>query len=398
MPIPENLLAEISNLSNSVARVMSSIEAVIDPEYRQAWNDRSVNSALQEVEDSVSSWIRASLSCERQLLAQANDHPEDADEVQARLGAFMMLHITVASDVAKLLPFDDASDGAMVLHVHAAAANLGIELPRRADAIREVALGPDGLVQSMSSLDKADDVDGAEAGPDGITVAAVLKEDLDELVGDIIDDVVTDLVERAAKSSTGVLMGLAGGGLHVLADLLPHLSGVANAVPDDVRHFVVPTVKRVARLVRILVARGQAALTSVLQDYGSVVKEMIKVAEPAVMVSKPFAGNIVGRVTRSKEVRKVARVQLNAAADRKQCEKRLLALKRTHRKWVGPVRIVAGGLRHLWAVPVGPVPIPAAPVAAVALLGWTVLITGDLLDSRGYPDCWKGVIRRASGE
>ena len=70
---------------------------------------------------------------------------------------------------------------------------------------------------------------------------------------------------------------------------------------------------------------------------------------------------------------------------------------KTHQRWVGPVCVVSRGLAPLWAVPLGPV--PTAPVAAVALLAWTVILTYDQLDAPGAPlDVWKGVIRRADGQ
>ena len=414
MAISDALLAEMGELHQPITQVMSSIEGLIDPEYSGTWSNRSVDAALGDVDSSVANWVRTSLQCERQLLAHADELPEDAYAVQARLGAFMMLHITMASDVAKLLPFDEASGDSSVSQVHEAAADLGIQLPLRAYAIREVALGTDGLVQSMSILEETEFGESSEqAAPDAeddnsgsiedqakeaIARADVLKEDLDEIVGDVIDEVVTDLVERAARSSSGVLIGLAGGGMHILADFLPHLSSAINAVPDDVRQLVLRTVKRVARLVRILIARAQAALASVLQGYSAAVKGMMQVADPASLITEAFAGNVVGKIVHSKQVRRVARERLSQASRQHARQKRLKALMKTHRRWVGPVRVVAGGLPHLWAVPVGPIPVPAAPIAAVALLAWTVLITGDQLDSPGYVDFWKGVIRRASGE
>ena len=42
---------------------------------------------------------------------------------------------------------------------------------------------------------------------------------------------------------------------------------------------------------------------------------------------------------------------------------------------------------------------PAAPIAAVGLLAWTTLVTGDHLDAPGpHPNLWKGVLRLAMGE
>jgi hypothetical protein len=71
-------------------------------------------------------------------------------------------------------------------------------------------------------------------------------------------------------------------------------------------------------------------------------------------------------------------------------------LVNSQEKWVGkPVGAAAKGLPKLWPVTIGPV--SAAPIGAVALIGWIYLITGDPLD-RGPLNFWRGVVRRANGE
>ena len=43
-------------------------------------------------------------------------------------------------------------------------------------------------------------------------------------------------------------------------------------------------------------------------------------------------------------------------------------------------------------------PVPAAPSAGAALIAWTVMISGDQLDSEGFfPNFWTGVVQRSGG-
>jgi hypothetical protein len=75
---------------------------------------------------------------------------------------------------------------------------------------------------------------------------------------------------------------------------------------------------------------------------------------------------------------------------RRQRNAALKDLLQKNKRWVGPVRTAAKGLDFLWPVQVGPV--PTAPIAACALLAWTLIITGDQLDARGpFPRFWVGV-------
>jgi hypothetical protein len=407
MAIPGGLLSEMADLRGPVGEIRGSIDQLLDRDGESQWQG-SVGEGITNVESSVETWIRVSGDYERRLLEYGAEVPEDLDDVQYRIGGFMMLHLAIATDVAKLVSFDEAPEESRVSEIHFAAESLGVELPRRANSIGRAALAPGGLLEIISTPaeelepdEGMEDVDNENWVPDQSSprLPDVAKEDLDEMVGDVIDEVVTDIVERSARAGTAVLFGLAGGVDHALAGLVPHLVSALNAVPDDVRNLVVRTIKRIARLVKILVARARAALDSVLVGYRAAVAGALNAADPGSLVSESLSGHIMGRIVHSKEVRRVARERLNATYRKKNRIQRIRALKKTHRNCVGPVRIIARGLHYLWAVPLGPVPVPAAPVAAVALLGWTVLITGDQLDSPGpFPNLWKGVVRRASGE
>jgi len=63
------------------------------------------------------------------------------------------------------------------------------------------------------------------------------------------------------------------------------------------------------------------------------------------------------------------------------------------------VEWLSQGLSPLWLVILPlPIPMPVAPIAAAVLFVWTVLVSGDQLDSKGpFPGFWKGVVRRSEG-
>lgn len=403
MPIPERLRAELAELRAPVEEASRSIEALIDREYSANWDNQPVGIALTAVEESVENWARVSFDTERDLLDHLDELPSDADAVQARVGGIAMLHLAIAADVATILPFDDAPRGATVSEVHQSAQALGQSLFGRAETIRDAALGPDALIESMSMEDDPRDDAEAErelgAGDNpNITLSAVVVADFEALVGDEIDEVVNDILERASRASTAILLGLAGGGGHRLLELIPHLRASLSAAPTDVRQFVARTVRRISRLVNVLIARARKALNAVLGGYKASVENLLDAADPTSWVAESLAGNLLSRLVSSADVRRRARLQLSQAPDRQRRVTRVKVLKKTHKKWVGPVRVVARGLPALWGVTLGPLPIAAAPVAAVALLGWTIMITGDQLDASRFPDLWKGVVRRASGE
>ena len=231
-----------------------------------------------------------------------------------------MLHLAIAGDVAKLLPFDDAAEGSTVADVHETASAVGEEFAGQAEIIREAALAPGALIDSLSAVDDQtsgdDDLeeDDLDTQGSGGVVGAVIKEDLDAMAGDVIDDVVTDIVERASRSGTAVLLALAGGGGHLVAELMPHLSDATTAAPADIREYVVRTVRRVLRLVRILISRARKALDAVLGGYRAAVQDLIAAADPTAWVGEAIAGNILARVVRSKDVRRTARARLSVAS------------------------------------------------------------------------------------
>jgi hypothetical protein len=78
-----------------------------------------------------------------------------------------MLHLTIGTDVARLLPFDDVPSDSQISEVHQAASNLGMAW--------DVAVARDGLLDNMSTQDDPALLDGGEGeeaeGEDKATAA-----------------------------------------------------------------------------------------------------------------------------------------------------------------------------------------------------------------------------------
>lgn len=400
MAVSAQLLSDLGALEGPIGGVNYAVNDLIYAS-RTPGYDLSVSAGLNAIDGAVQTWLKVSADLELRLLEHGRQRVEDLYDVQSRLGGLAMLHLAMASDIALLAPFDDAPQDGRPADTRA-------DLPERATTLGDASFGNGNLLQALREpLDEAGGGEVAELAGDpsgtgeDVAVSAdtsVVSEDAGVIIDDVVDDVVTDIVTRAGRSATAVLVGLAGG-TGLFAELMPHLSDAVNAWPDDIQSTIVAAAKRVAKLVRTLVARVNTVMNSVLGGYRAAVLAILGTADPASSVAESLAGRVVGRVLKSKTVRVTARAQLIGAKDRSRRIKRIRALKKLHQRWVGPVRVVAKGLPHLWAVPTGPLLVPAAPVGAVALLGWTVLITGDQLDAPGpFPNIWKGVIRRASGE
>lgn len=263
--------------------------------------------------------------------------------------------------------------------------------PAYASAIQATAFDG-GVVRALGSPETGDDDEPPEPGLRAGT-------DRDEGPGADVGEVVREIVERAGESASAVLFGLAGGTGDVLFSALASPLGTALELgPEAVRSAVGDVAGRIAGLVGRLIARVQDVLAAVLGGYRDAVGAVIEEADPASYVGESLAGKVLGRLWRADGVRAEATARLAAApADTPQRVRRLRRLVHANRRWVGPVRYAARGLPHLWAVPLGPV--PAAPVAGVALLAWTTLVTADQLDAAGpYPDLWRGVVRIAAGD
>ena len=380
MAVPPPLLADLRALGTTLAAVRDAVDAALAA--GRGADLAPGRDAVAGVEAATEAWLVRSRALEERLVAHGEAEPADAEDVAGRLGGLAVLHVAAAGDVGAVASLDrGAGAGPVAL----------ASPPAYASAIQATAFDG-GVVRSLGSPDTGDDDEPPEPG---LRAGA----GRDEGPGADADEVVQEIVERAGEGASAVLFGLAGGAGELLFSALASPLGTALELgPEAVRSAVADVAGRIAGLVGRLIARVQDVLAAVLGGYRDAVGAVIEEADPASYVGESLAGKVLGRLWRADGVRAEATARLAAApADTPRRVRRLRRLVRANRRWVGPVRYAARGLPHLWAVPLGPV--PAAPVAGVALLAWTTLVTADQLDAAGpYPDVWRGVVRIAGGD
>jgi hypothetical protein len=385
MALAPDLLGDLRDLEGTVAAVRDAVDAALAAG-RGDGPALMAGSAVAGVEGTTLAWLDRTAALERRLRAHARAEPADAEDVAARLGGVAVLHVAVAGDVGAIEALDRGDAGGDVRSLAA-----GAGWPQYASTIQATAFDA-GLVRALGEPDPG----GPDDGPDA-TVRA--EPEGDEGPAADVAEVVREIVERAGEGASAVLFGLAGGvGEALFATLSTPLTAALQLGPDAVRSAVGGIAGRIAGLVGRLIARVEDVLGAVLGNYREAVGAVIEEADPASFVGETLAGKVVGRVLRADGIRAEAVARLAAGpGETARRLRRMRRLARSNRRWVGPVRFAARGLAHLWGVPLGPV--PAAPVAAVALLAWTIVVTGDQLDTAGpVPDVWVGVRRIAGGE
>jgi hypothetical protein len=374
MPVPEALLGQLGELDDPAARVRRAVNELLDAAHEPE-SLLTVSEGVDALERAVIGWLELTEQIEQQLRGYAAEFEEDRFDAEARLGGIALLHLSIASDVATVAPFDDLLTGS-----YAAALQERSRLPEYTIASSEVLIAG-GLGETLSQPIEPEGGDGAAPDP-------ISGDRFDEL----IDDVVREIVDRAGSAGTSVLVGMGGVLLHVLSPM----HEAVRATPAFIRDAFQRGARRIAKLVKRLVGRATDVLDSVFSGYRNAVSEVLE--EAVGRRFDPFGAALIAGIVKDEDVRARAARQLRSAEHPRRAARRVGKTATLHKHWVGPVPWVAKGLPALWAVPIGPV--PAGAVAAVVLLAWTILLTGDQLDSDGqlFPDLWAGVVRRAGGE
>jgi hypothetical protein len=371
MAVPPELLERLRGLDESAEAVRESAD-----ELRSAATVQDARQAVEEhynrLDRSVHGWLDTTEEIESRLREHAAEFAQDRDEVEIRLGGLALAHLSIAADVAVVAPLDGIASDEPV-----SADDQPPELPAHPDVSEKVLQQAD-LLETLSQPIEADHADDEPVADD----ASV----------ELIDDVVKDIVDRAGEAGTSIFLGL--------GSLLTHgvqpLHGALQATPEFIQEAFEKGTRKIAGLVKLLVGRATKIMSSVLGGYRDAVLEFLGVT--AISKVDSFGAQVISIIVDADEVRSRAAAALAGGPNRRRRLRRVRKTKSLHKKWVGPVPWLARGLGPLSLVMIGP--IPAAAVAAVILLGWTVLLTGDQLDASGkvFPDLWAGVVRRAAGE
>jgi hypothetical protein len=374
MAITGDLPNDLGQLRETAARVRSAVDGLLvaarDPD-----SALTVSAGVEMVRREVDEWASVTADLERRLESHALEHTGDRFEVQARLGGVAMLHLSIAEDVAILAPFDGLPDGSLV-------AALEVTLPERAD-ISLTVLADGGLLDSLS-----------EPVEEGLPEDAA-SDGSHEIVGDDVDDVVKDIVDRAGTACISVAQGLTG----ILVQVAHPLNDALNLAPEVVADSIRRGIRKIAGIVKVLIGRAKKIFDSILGNYREVLSPVAGEIESA--LTESLGARLIAKLVDADTVRSNAKTQLSGARDDRERDRRIRKVnhvKTLNARWVGPVRFVAHGLPLLAPIMIGPVPTVA--IAGAGLLGWTVLVTGDQLDTtrRFFPDLCPGVVRRAGGE
>jgi len=232
-----------------------------------------------------------------------------------------------------------------------------------------------------------------------------------------VDRAARTIVDNSAESVKSIFVGVAS---HLIAGALPLTAVVPGAdgaigkaidllEEEDIEstiEFAAQSSKgRVSKLAGRALKHATGLLVKILgeEHRGPVLAQARTLVGQGVSdsASPPsLAGGLMGRlfdldhvVIQGSEV-----IDDDGWYERVQREARLERLRRANRLWVGPVQYLSRGLGPLWLLPL-PIGIPVAPIVAGALIVYVILISGDQLDSQGaWPDFWRGVVRRSSGD
>jgi hypothetical protein len=377
MAIDPQLLATAQRLQGPSMGVRTQIDRVLAA-HRSEQSELRVGEAVSSLHEAVISWHEASQSLKEQLFEYGRDHPDDRDDVTARIAGIAMLDIAIAADLGLVTALDEANDDELVSQV----AGIWPE-PERALYAWNAAFGEGQLLHSLSTPLDADTDDDVQPDPP--------RAAYDYL----IDDVVSNLVDRGGRSVSAVLFALGGGAF--LGAVKGLLDGAFALVPHDVIKVMQQAARSVKRWVGALVTAAAHWLQRILGSDFTAVRDFVRFLDLMGMAAEQAAGDVMRKIAHADQVRAQAGANLAQVADPDKAIKRLRKLKKTNAHWVGPVRYVARGLPLLHAATVAGV--PAAPVAGAGLTAWAVLCTGDHLDASGpFPNLWKGVVRRAAGE
>lgn len=391
MPISHEILAELAALREPLRRVEAAVDRALNARLNPF--PPTAETLIEATEQAIQAWLERSDAAQQHLLEYIarrsegesegeGEGPRDdaASDAIARLGGLALLHSAVACDVALLVPLDE-------LQPEEPAANALRAASDWTSTIQDTAFGEGNVLDAMSTPD-----DAAAAHPiKAPSVASALN-------------VVEEIVERATKGATAVLLRIAPAPTAAFAAVAPLLQDALALAPDDIASAVHDATRRVARLVRLAMRKAHELLEAVSARYREAVTTVLEACDLKELLAESAVARLLRRIYKPQLIASnthacLRRAQMNQHVSQKELDRRLRSLQklaRTNRRWVGPVRIVAKGLQPLWAVSAAGV--PAAPVVACGLLAWTILLTGDQLDAGGpYPDFWDGPRRIAAG-
>lgn len=396
MALPHVLNPRVESLETALRGVVEAVDAARhDRRTDEPDSGLRVGAARKGVNDAMWKFQAASEGLEAALDTALEYQPEVESEIRSAQSALSKLHLAVSTEVALTVPLEGLDPNLKI------AAVTGWPTDQRA-RLEEAAFGPPGDRNAglMTLLRVGTDDDPKPEKPGQVN-------------GDAVGHAIRVIRRQAAEPIIGVFVGLTA---VPLMDAIPLpldttavdvIRGLLEEPPSwAVEEAVKELPRGASKWARWALGKATQLLIKVLGPDRLAIEELDKLLAKgtakngtelvaAALVWAYDTGDVIERGE--------AAYNAAPAAQRNKRGTRLRKLEESNKRWLGPIKLLAPGVGHLWAVPIPlPVPphvLPAAPAAAAVLLAWTLILSGDQLDSRyPYPNLWKGVVRRAGGE
>ncbi|OBI24096.1 hypothetical protein A5713_08170 [Mycobacterium sp. E2497] len=357
----------------------------------------SVEQARQGIDEAMRNWAAVHEDFVAALDATLNDLPAFESEINLALGALSVLDAGVSTEIALAQPLETLDGNLKLADVP--------DWPTEARAVLEVtAFGSPGAAdEGLIRLLQVGTDDDPTPEPPG------------QVYGDAVGHAIRVIRRQTAESITSVFVGLTAVPVmdaiplpankelvDVLRDLLeePGSWAVEEAVkelPRGISKWCRWALGKATQLLKRVLGEQRFEALDRLLAKGATTKTTDFISQTLVWVYD--TGDVIERGEAAFD----PAGQPLKKSERNRRGARLGKLEKSNKKWLGPIKLLSPGVGHLWYVPIPlPVPphaLPAAPAAAAVLLAWTLLLSGDQLDTRyPYPNFWKGVVRRAKGE
>ncbi|WP_156751690.1 hypothetical protein [Mycobacterium sp. E2497] len=400
MALPQALKPHVVPIEKALEGVIGAVRTArfdMRTDERDPDSGLSVEQARQGIDEAMRNWAAVHEDFVAALDATLNDLPAFESEINLALGALSVLDAGVSTEIALAQPLETLDGNLKLADVP--------DWPTEARAVLEVtAFGSPGAAdEGLIRLLQVGTDDDPTPEPPG------------QVYGDAVGHAIRVIRRQTAESITSVFVGLTAVPVmdaiplpankelvDVLRDLLeePGSWAVEEAVkelPRGISKWCRWALGKATQLLKRVLGEQRFEALDRLLAKGATTKTTDFISQTLVWVYD--TGDVIERGEAAFD----PAGQPLKKSERNRRGARLGKLEKSNKKWLGPIKLLSPGVGHLWYVPIPlPVPphaLPAAPAAAAVLLAWTLLLSGDQLDTRyPYPNFWKGVVRRAKGE
>ncbi|WP_327139060.1 hypothetical protein [Nocardia sp. NBC_01327] len=387
MAIPQDLLPQVDRISRAITGVAEAVNyARFDRRTDEPDSGLCVDQAITGVEAAAREWFAASAALEASLEGRRMFERELEPEIQSSESALTLLHWAVMSELALAQPLDWIEGNPRLRDIP------GWPSSERT-VLLEASTGSGGLLALL------------RGGTDDDPALPPFEVYSEHVAGDVIRKILFQSADATRSVFAGLLAApLVGavvpGAADTVRQLLERLGEwQIDLAIDGLPHRISALVRSALRLARRMLLKvlgtRQARVASdvgALITGGASTRDRLGIAQ--LMSYMYYTGDVGDRAYDAFTAPGAT------AQDRRRRGERLRKLEKSNKRWVGPVEKLSLGLGPLWivSIPLGIGTVAAAPAAAAVLLAWLVLMSGDQLDAKHYPDFWKGVVRRAAGE